>query len=90
MDETSARTSALTQLRQDNRDTVMRLLTELGGVELSAEAVSSVLVDLLAPCCESMELAELFFERKLACEWEMRRHAFANEGIIGDEVAVVC
>lgn len=30
MDATAARTSALTQLRQDNRDTVIKLLTELG------------------------------------------------------------
>jgi hypothetical protein len=35
------------------------LLTELGGVELSAEAVSSVLVDLFAALRESSELLEL-------------------------------
>ena len=41
MDETSARTSALTQLRQDNRDTVMRLLTELGPLTQSQLAQES-------------------------------------------------
>lgn len=63
------------------------LLTELGGVELSAEAVSSVFVDLLA-CRESIELLELsfelFFDLKLDCECEMRRHAFESEGIAGE------
>ena len=64
------------------------LLTELGGVELSAETVSSVLVDLL-PWRESIELLELsglslelFFDFRLVCECEMRRHAFDSEGIV--------
>jgi len=71
------------------------LLTELGGVELSADTVSSVLVDLL-PWRESIELfelsglsLELFFDFRLSCECEMRRHAFESEGIAsgGDCVA---
>lgn len=58
------------------------LLTELGGVELSAEAVSSVLVDLLPPM-ESLDPSlELAFDLTLTCECDMRRHAFESEGIV--------
>jgi len=61
------------------------LLTELGGDVLSADAVSRVLVDLLA-CRESIELFELCSEFGLdfwlGCECEMRRHAFESEGML--------
>jgi hypothetical protein len=61
------------------------LLTELGGVVLSADAVSRVFVDLLA-CRESIESFELSSELdldfRLDCECEMRRHALDSEGML--------
>lgn len=63
------------------------LLTELGGVLLSAEAVSSVRLDLFTvrESSEPFVLSfELFLDFRLVWECEMRRQALESEGMLKD------